>query len=378
MNIYQILTSINKKYGGPSYTVPALCQALHDINVRNELLFLGPGAIDQQYTFQAFGYSFFGPRKVGFSPGMNKYLLSKVTDDDIVHIHGLWMMANISPGKIAKSKKAKLILTPRGMLADWSLKQSSIKKKIVGALGQNSVIHGADCIHATAESEYEDIRSFGYKGPVAIIPNGVNIPKLNNKNKENKRIRKVVFLSRIHIKKGVEILIEAWSKISDKFPDVELIICGPGDKPYLNKIIEKISENKKHRIKYIEPVYGSDKDDFLQDASIFVLPTFNENFGVVVAEALSNSVPVIVSTGAPWKEVISEKCGWWVDNTSEAMSIAIANALSLSDESLETMGASGREWVEKDFSWFSIGKKMQYTYDWLHGKIEKPSFIRLT
>lgn len=377
MKVYQVITDINQESGGPSYTVPALCTRLSDLNVDLELNVLGE-SVENNFNFKVLAHKRLMPRKLGVSPDLKRHLIKVANQNDIIHTHGLWMMPNIYPSSIVKKTGSKLVLTPRGMLSPWSLKRNGLLKKFVGYMGQYNTIMSADCLHVTAESEYQDARSFGYKGAISVIPNGVDFnDKALTSNFIDKKQKKIIFISRVHPKKGIELLLKAWSNLSAKYQDWELIVCGPGDADYVDKIKSLIAENPDSRASYQEPVYGEEKEEFYSSASIFVLPTFNENFGVVVAEALSYAVPVIVSKGAPWGKVIEKDCGWWIDNDVDVLTKTLNEAIELPKERLFEMGMKGREWMMEDFSWEMIGNKMLQTYQWLQNPGDKPDFIRL-
>lgn len=382
MKVFQTIAGIDKESGGPSYTVPAVCSNLNALGVDVELNLLSSfnkgnriGSTD--FAICIHDRSF--PSKLGASSDMRTHLLSQGKKGDVFHTHGLWLMPNIYPYKISKAIGAKFVLSPEGMLTSWSLNRSKIKKGIVGVLGQYEAIRNADCIHVTAESEYEDVRNFGYSGPIAIIPNGIDIPEYYSARAESsgKAFKKLIFISRIHPKKGIELLLEAWSKIHHIHSEWELEICGPGELDYINKIKKLIDSIPDSRARYLPPIYDNEKQLFYDQADLFVLPTHSENFGVVVAEALSNEIPVIVTKGAPWSGVIEHDCGWWINNTLEELVNTLNTALTLPSQSLSDMGKRGRVWMEKDFSWKTISENMLSTYNWLYTKVDKPDFVRL-
>ncbi|MCQ8105929.1 glycosyltransferase [Methylomonas sp. SURF-2] len=376
MKIFQTIAGIDKISGGPSYTIPSLCSNLHRLGANIELHLLScKDSNVHEYDFDITLHRRGFPGRLGTSNDMKISLLNNVKKGDIIHAHGLWLMPNIYPYNIAKSNEAKFILSPRGMLSKWSLNRSRVAKIFMGKLGQYSAILNSHCIHVTAESEYDDVRAFGYKGPICIIPNGIDLPDKPAVINKEKTIKKLIFISRVHPKKGIELLLDAWTKIYQAHPDWELDICGPGDSDYISKIIKIIDTIPNSRVRYVGPLYGGDKHEFYNNANLFVLPTHSENFGVVVAEALSNAIPVIVSKGAPWEGVIDNNCGWWINNTVDELVNTLSHALTLPPQVLYDMGMKGRLWMENDFSWITISKNMLSTYQWLNNMIDKPDFV---
>jgi glycosyltransferase involved in cell wall biosynthesis len=130
------------------------------------------------------------------------------------------------------------------------------------------------------------------------------------------------------------------------------------------------------RVTFTGPVYGQDKVDLLMRADLFVLPTQNENFGLVVGEALAAGIPAIVTNGAPWKGLETEDCGWWIDHGVDPLLAALKTATSLPASARKEMGQRGRAWVERDFGWDAIGKQMLSTYEWACGSGDRPDFLR--
>ena len=128
------------------------------------------------------------------------------------------------------------------------------------------------------------------------------------------------------------------------------------------------------------PRFGSAKDELHRDADIFVLPTRSENFGMVVAEALANATPVICTTGAPWAGLEAAGCGWWIDQGVAPLTAALENAMALGRAALDAMGAAGRAWMERDFSWPEAGARMAAVYRWLAmgQPAPAPAWVKLT
>ena len=145
----------------------------------------------------------------------------------------------------------------------------------------------------------------------------------------------------------------------------------------LEELKEIVAERKLPRVSFVGVINGHAKYEFLADADIYVLPSDTENFGVTAAEALASGTPVIASQGTPWQGIEREKCGRWVPIGVEPLVMALDELMSTSDEERVAMGARGREWMGRDFSWKGIGAKMKATYEWLLGKGEKPEWVRV-
>ena len=229
--------------------------------------------------------------------------------------------------------------------------------------------------HATSEKEYEEIRSQGYKQPVAIVPIGMDVPEIQSHVKEDVgRIRKIVFFGRLHLVKGVDRLVRAWGEVARE--GWELVIAGP-DCGMLEALKGIVAEERVPRVSFVGEINGPAKYEFLAGGDIYVLPSDTENFGVTVAEALVSGTPVIASQGTPWQGLERERCGRWVPIGVEPLAAALKEMMAMSDEERAAMGARGREWIRRDFSWKGIGAKMKAAYEWLLApeKVEQPVFV---
>lgn len=309
--------------------------------------------------------------KLGISPQMARGIRDRVKTGDIVHVHSLWMMHTNYAYKGVKGRDVKFCIQTHGMLSPYALSISSWKKKLVLALGQCTALKRADLLIATCDKEYEDIRKFGLKNPVAVIPNGLDLPLLENVEKR----KSVVFLGRIHKVKGVDLLVEAWRKIEGKFKDWDLVIAGPTESDYAQGVIAQASKLK--AVSFTGEIKGKEKEQLLTQSAVYVLPTHTENFGISVGEALACGTPVVTTTGAPWSGLIENDCGLWIDLSVENLTKALEDMMSRPMDELARMGQNGRRWIERDFSWDEIARKTIRSYEWLlkPKDVEKPDWI---
>ena len=378
MNVMHVVPGILEEASGPSSSVPNLCQELAENRLGVELhVNIGEKPLGANYKFFVHGRWKWPPR-LDISPRMYSAIKRNIKNVDIVHSHGLWNMSNIYPGWAVKKKSScLLVISPRGTLSEDALQSSRWKKRIIWHLWQRRVLMDAHCIHVTSEAEFRQVRKIGVKAPVSIIPNGIKLPNLiGNSTVPEREVRKLLFLGRITPIKGVDILLNAWSIIQERFPTWELEFIGPDDRGYLKEMKNLARELNVKRTHFIGPLYGKKKSDAFSGADLFVLPTHSENFGMAVAEALSHEVPVIVSKGAPWDEIVKEDCGWWIDVGVEPLIECLNVALAESPESLMKKGKRGREWMKRDFSWDEIGRKMIASYEWMLKGGATPEWIR--
>lgn len=376
LRICQIVPYIHNEASGPSYSVPSLTLAIKKLNYEIVLLTLDKRKLVPDWSIEIIKHQ---PNlflnKVGWSIEANKWFKENAKKYDIFHTNGLWMFPNVTPLKIANKIGKKCVLSPRGTTNKEALKYSRIKKFLFYTFFQKDILRKVDMLHVTSDDELNDVRKLGLKQPVAIIPNGIDIPEI--RYKKDRKVFKLIYLGRIHPKKGLENTIQAWSSVENLFPNWIFEIAGLGEKKYEEKIKKLILDTQSKSISFIGPVYGEDKIKFIQTSDILIMPSYNENFGMVVAEALSNSVPVICGENTPWQKIIPIKCGWHIPNDTINIKKTFLKVFKMSKNSLNIKGMNGRLWVEKDYSWKQVAKKMLLSYEWLISKKNKPKWINI-
>lgn len=318
-----------------------------------------------------------GLRSLGRSPQMRNWLRAEVKlgSVDIIHNHGLWMMPNVYAGNACLNSNCQLMFSPHGAMSPRALGINAFKKAVFWKLLQGSAVKAAACFHATAESEYSDIRKLGFKQPICIIPCGVNMMPLEEK--QNRKRRQLLYLARIHPIKGVDNLLQAWQAVENKFPDWDLVIAGPDNGGYLAEMQALAEKLQLRRIVFRGPLFGEEKFQAYREASLYVLPTHSENFGITVAEALAAGTPTIVTRGAPWAGLVEHRAGWWIEVGVDPLVTCLEQALSASPQQLNEMGEAGHKWMERDFSWARISAQFMATYRWMLDGGDAPSWVRL-
>lgn len=376
MKIIHVIAGIAEAASGPSQTVPALCDVLsgqgHEVSLH--VVSPGPASFSRPYSLHVHdGVNVLS--RLCLSPSMRSALSAAVCTSDIVHSHGMWTMPNIYAGVSPRGARARLITSPRGVLSKVALSRSAWQKRVFWYLAQQRVARRAACFHATSEPEFEDIRRANLTAPVAIIPNGISVPALWSKRAAGD-LRRLLFLGRIHPIKGVESLLRAWHDLQVRHRGWELYIVGPDSDGHLAELQTLARQLGLKRIFFAPPQYDEDKTNMFRSADLFVLPSFSENFGVAVAEALAHGVPAVVTRGAPWSGLTTNDAGWWIDNGVVSLAQCLDTAMSLPREALQDKGYRGREWVANEFSWSRVGHMMAATYSWMNDAGSPPPWVR--
>ena len=293
---------------------------------------------------------------------------------DIVHDHGLWLPNNHRVARLSRTYGIPRIVSPRGMLSPWALNFKKLRKALAWHLYQRYDLLSADVVHVTSKLEASEARDAGVVGPLAVIGNGVHAPPLLSR-RAHRENHTALFLSRIHPKKGVSTLLRAWSRVRPT--GWTLKICGPGEAVHCAEVRQLIaSEDLEGSVVFAGEVDDDEKWEHYSAADLFVLPTFAENFGVVIVEALVSGLPVITTKAAPWESLTTRRCGWWIDVGIEPLVAALREATNLGDQ-LHAMGLRGRDFAMSEFSWQRAAAGMSEVYRWMVGATDRPSCVLL-
>lgn len=304
--------------------------------------------------------------------------LLKTIQPNLVHINCCWLPTCSFLQKWAQQKNYKVLVSPHGMLEPWIIRRNYWTKKLPAILlFQRSSIQKAELIHATAESEKENLQKLGWNSRIEVVVNGMDVQNIGLKNSWKKR-KKILFLSRVHPKKGIEIFLDAIALTKAKLDGYEIVIAGEGEEDYVKLLKQKAEKaGVSLIINFVGGVYGDDKWKYYQDSDFFVLPTYSENFGLVVPEALASGTPVITTQGTPWKDLEEYKCGSWIDLNVDNLAKTILQYISFTSEDLEIMGKNGRKLIVDRYGNREMATKMKSLYEWILKKSNKPEFVYL-
>jgi glycosyltransferase involved in cell wall biosynthesis len=384
--VVHITAGLHPSFGGPSRTVVQLTDALaKDAGTGVTLLSQGvtgePAILSNIKAVNRLLLESSSALllKLGLPLRQELNRMAQHSPSSLIHSHGVWLPVNHWASRIARRYGIPLIIHPRGMLEPWALDYKAWKKRIAMALYQRSDLEAANVLVATSAAEYENLRMIGLRQPIAIIPNGVQLDVVSESGLHpvsvNNDKRTVLFLSRIHPKKGLLNLVQAWTQLAPQ--DWRLCLAGPNEGGHLNEVMDLVREKGiTESVEYVGELDGENKASCYRGADLFVLPTYSENFGVVVAEALAYGLPVITTRGAPWADLETYNCGWWIDIGVEPLARALREAMALSEEERRAMGERGMEYVRR-YDWDDIARQMIDVYLWVLGQGEKPDCVYL-
>jgi len=391
MNI-GVLSTISRNAGGLFYSVRWLSKALLakgcSVTVHSPVDEFSWEDSPEWAPIKPRLYHSFGPLE--FSLDLRRQL--STGNSDLLHVHGIWLDNQWAAYQHQLRKEVPVVVSPRGMLDPWAVKNSRWKKTASGILFANQALKKATCIHALCKSEAEAIRAYGLKNPIAIIPNGVELPApavvRNVASAEGKR--KLLFLGRIHPKKGLAELISGWARAKNKSPDAcsgwQLLVAGWDDGGHLEALKKhadecrvgwsEASNNKAGELLFIGSRFGEEKDHLLRSVDAFILPSFSEGLPMSVLEAWSYGLPVVMTEYCNLPEGFRANAAIEVTPDAGSVSDGIIELLSMEPEAREALGNNGRALVENLFTWEHIADDMKSVYEWCISGGTAPSCVQ--
>jgi len=382
IKILYIVPTIDPQYGGPVNVVNAYINLLKQ---RGYEIILFPRSSKSKTIYLL---PFLKRFKLTYFPGIKELMKLRdlIKSVDIIHIHGLWSAPTSFGSFFARKYHKPYIITLHGMLDEWCLNQNSIGKKIYSTLLEKKNLNKASAIHCLHEKEVENLKKLGLTTPAFVLPNGVNFKDFNflpNKEKLVKLIPQinnkivVLFLGRIHPKKGFDILIPAFANALSRVPNLYLIIAGPDEGGYIEKVQNLIEEySLQNSVTFMGFVSGESKKALLMGSDIFILPSYQEGDSVAIKEAMASRLPVIITPGCNFPEVEKNNAGIVVEPEVESITNAIIN-LANNKELREEMGKNGHNLIKNNYDWTQIVNKLVVIYeDILNNRFTSPCWRR--
>ena len=394
MRVLHVLPSIAPSYGGPSAALIGLSQALSVRNVYSETVTTDLGyeatpdlVYGRLVEFKGINVRYFPrrlssffPRDFALAPRLSKWLKNHIRDYDIVNVHGLFSYPNTAAARIAFSAGVPYVIRPCGMLDPWSMNQSAGKKKAYLRIFDQKLLRQAAAISFTTEEEARMAYMAGDRSNGVVIPLGVNLAEhvllepADFPFTTDKKI--ILFLSRLDPKKGLDLLLPSLARLMEVRDDFICLIAGSGDADYETLIRTKVESHRLGEIvRFTSFVDGNLKNQLFRRACCFVLPSYQENFGVSVVEAMAAGCPVIVSDQVNIHQQVSKsQAGRVVRCDVDALFQALNELLS-NRELCQRMGLNGQKLVREKYNWDHISKKVISLYQHCIDK-NRPNVIR--
>lgn len=308
------------------------------------------------------------------SQGRDPLLLARLRTTDVIHIHGLWEGHCALSGYWARRFSKAYVVSPHGMLEPWALRNKWWKKRPYWLLVERGNLRRAACLRALTHAEAEDFHRLRLEAPVVVVPNGVEVPAdisptaFYEQYPVLRHRRLILYLGRLHYKKGLDLLCCAWARVCRDVPEAHLVLAGPDferTRAELEALVGRLGIGE--RVTFTGMLSGSLKWGALAAAEVFVLPSRSEGLPVAVLEAMGAGKPVIVTRQCNLPEVGQAGCGWMIEPEGGQLEAALTELLRADGSQARAMGAKGKQLVESRYNWRHVGRQMANVYDWVLG-----------
>ncbi len=323
-------------------------------------------------AFRHRGYKLFG-----YAPDLLPALRSAAPD--VLHNHGLWMYPSVASVRWSKLTHRPYIISIHGMLDPWAVTHSYWKKKLAGMMYEHRHLTNAACLHALCSAEADAIRRYGLSNPLCVIPCGIDLPCLEGE-KPARQKNVLLFLGRLHPKKGLLNLLTAWQQLQGDGASAaarwELWIAGWDQGNHEAGLRKYCAEHGLlSSVRFLGPKFGADKESLLRSVDAFVLPSFSEGLPVSILEAWAYKLPVVMTRACNLPQGFEAGAAIGVETPPPAIARGLLDLMSISEAERSTMGMRGRQLVEEQFSWTSHAEQMSSVYSWVSGTGPRPGCV---
>lgn len=381
LSIGIVTPTLSRSGGGIFPIVRAHAKGLHPVaNVRVYGL-CDEAAKDDVETMKPIEPTCYWPAfpRFGYAPSLSRDLLA--ADHDIVHQHGLWQYPSIVVNRWRRTHVRPTVISTQGMLEPWAIRNSAARKRIAGFLFERANLEHAACIHCS-EAEVAGIRAFGLKNPIAVIPNGIDAEYFDSMPRPpwmHEQKKHLLFLGRIHPKKGLLELLEAWRIVRRQAPQIAeswtVVIAGWDDGGHEARVraSARALELSRDSVTFAGPLFGAEKAAALAHADAFILPSHSEGFPMSVLEAWASGLPVLMTSACNIPEAFEDGAAVEIRLSPDVLPQQIVQALSRAD--LDDVGRAGLSLIQRRFRWDMLVGELLAVYRWLCGGDSRPACV---
>ena len=386
MKLALLMSSASRRSGGLFWAVGGLAKAMAaqglnacvfagaDLELSEDRKFWVPVPVDPSLVS--------GTPAFGWQPHLAGKLVQYAPD--LVHTQGLWMHPSVAAHQWHRRTGRPYLVTPHGMLDPWAVQNSRLRKRLAGWLYEDRHLHDAACLHALCAEEADAFRAYGLRNPIAVIPNGVDLPDLTAQPQEpgwwhrvTPGAKVLLFLGRLHPKKGLPQLLEAWcrSRAIAGQPWV-LVVAGWDQAGHQAELEAQVTSlGISGRVLFVGPLFGAEKTAALMWTSAFVLPSLSEGLPMAVLEAWAHGLPVLMTPQCNLSIGFKEDAALCAEPTAESMKEGLQKLFRMDNKQLAEMGHRGRRLIESEFNWEHIASQMIGVYGWVLGQGPMPSCV---